>query len=83
MSDHNPIVSAKKWAISDKNKGVVIHGKNQDDQCEVASMTKVCTAYTVCRILEEMGVYGIEESKNIFISVSRKAAFMPGTSAYV
>ena len=46
-------------------------------------MTKVCTAYTVCRILEELGCYGIEESKNIFINVSRKAAFMPGTSAYV
>ena len=34
-------------------------GKNHDDQCEVASMTKVVTAYTVCRIMEEMGIYGI------------------------
>ena len=60
MSDQYPILTAKKWAISDKIKGVVIHGKNEGDQCEIASMTKVCTAYTVCRLLEEMGIYGIE-----------------------
>jgi len=46
-------------------------------------MTKVCTAYTVCRILEEMGMVSIEQAKNIYIRVSRKAAYMPGTSAYV
>lgn len=83
LSEQYPIISAKKWAISDKHKGVVMQGKNHDDQCEIASMTKVCTAYTVCRIMEEMGIYGIEQSKNIYIRVSRKAAFMPGTSAYV
>ena len=46
-------------------------------------MTKVCTAYTVCRIMEEMGIYGIEQSKNYYLRVSRKGAFMTGTSAYV
>ncbi len=46
-------------------------------------MTKICTAYTVCRIMEELGIYDIELSKNIYLRVSRKAAFMPGTSAYV
>jgi D-alanyl-D-alanine carboxypeptidase len=46
-------------------------------------MTKVCTAFTVCRIMEEMGIYSIEESKNYYLRVSRKAAFMIGTSAYI
>jgi hypothetical protein len=46
-------------------------------------MTKICTAYTICRILEELDLYGIENSKNIYVRVTRKAAFMPGTSAYV
>ena len=46
-------------------------------------MTKVCTAYTVCRIMEELGIYSIEQSKNIYLRVSNKAAYMPGTSAYV
>lgn len=46
-------------------------------------MTKVLTAYTVCRILEELDIYGIEKSKNIYLRVSRKAAFKGGTSAYL
>jgi len=60
-----------------------MHGKHQDDQVEVASMTKVCTIYTCCRIMEEMGIYGIEKAKNYYLRVSKKAAFMPGTSAYL
>jgi D-alanyl-D-alanine carboxypeptidase len=60
QADQYPIISAKKWAISNKNKGQTFHGKSQDEQCEIASMTKVCTSYTVCRILEEMEIYGIE-----------------------
>jgi D-alanyl-D-alanine carboxypeptidase len=46
-------------------------------------MTKICTAYTVCRILEELKLDGIENAKNIYIRVSKKAAFMSGTSAYL
>ena len=60
-----------------------MYGKNHDQQAEVASMTKVCTAFTVCRILEEMGIYSVENAKNFYIRVSRKAAFTPGTSAYL
>lgn len=64
-------------------KGQVLFGKSQDEQAEIASMTKVCTAYTVCRILEELDLYGIEKAKNIYLRTSRKAAFMGGTSAYL
>lgn len=78
-----PQITAKKWAITNHKKGIVFEGKNFDDQAEIASLTKVCTAFTVCRILEEMGIYGIEQSKNYYLRVSRKAAFMIGTSAYV
>ena len=46
-------------------------------------MTKVCTAFTVCRIMEELGITTIEQFKNIYIRVPRKAAYMTGTSAYV
>jgi D-alanyl-D-alanine carboxypeptidase len=61
----------------------VYFGKSQDEQVEIASMTKICTAYTVCRILEELQLDGIEKAKNIYLRVSRKAAFMAGTSAYI
>ena len=76
-------VVPKRWAITDKKKGIVELGKNIEDQCEIASMTKVCTAYTVCRILEELGIYDFEKTKDIYLRVSRKAAFMCGTSAYL
>lgn len=46
-------------------------------------MTKICTAYTVCRVLEELDLYSIENAHNIYIRISRKAAFTGGTSAYV
>ena len=82
IDDRIPIVSAKRWAISDNKKGQVLFGKSQDDQCEIASMTKVCTAYTVCRIMEELGI-SEKQTKDIYIRVSKKAAFMNGTSAYV
>jgi hypothetical protein len=33
--------------------------------------------------MEELGIYGLEESKNIYLRVSNKADYMPGTSALV
>lgn len=58
-------------------------GKNQDDQSEIASMTKVATSYTVCRILDELGLYSKEQLQNIYVRTSRTAAFKNGTSAYL
>ena len=46
-------------------------------------MTKVCTALTVCKIMEDLGIMNIEMSKNIYLRVNRKGAYMTGTSAYV
>jgi len=46
-------------------------------------MTKVCTALTVCKMMEELGICDIETSKNLYLRVNRKAAYMTGTSAYV
>jgi D-alanyl-D-alanine carboxypeptidase len=83
MGEKIPLITAKRWAISDKNKAQVYFGKSQDEQVEIASMTKICTAYTICRILDELELDGIEKAKNIYLRVSRKAAFMGGTSAYV
>ena len=83
IGDKIPLITAKRWAITDKKKGQVYFGKSQDEQVEIASMTKVLTAYTVCRILEELNLSGIDRAKDIYLRVSRKAAFMPGTSAYL
>lgn len=60
MGEKFPLITAKRWAISDKKKAQVYFGKSQDEQVEIASMTKICTAYTVCRVLEELKLDGIE-----------------------
>lgn len=31
MAEQYPIITAKKWAISNKNKGQVINGKSQEE----------------------------------------------------
>lgn len=45
-------------------------------------MTKVCTAYTCIRILEELNILDEQHLKSTYLRTSRKAAFMTGTSAY-
>ena len=51
MSENFPIVSARQWCISEAKKGEPLHGKEQTTQREIASLTKIMTAYTVVRIL--------------------------------
>lgn len=46
-------------------------------------MTKVSTSYTVCRILDELGLYSKEQLQNIYVRTTRTAAFKNGTSAYL
>jgi hypothetical protein len=47
-------------------------------------MTKVCTAYTICRIMEELDIIDdVKRLKNIYLRTSKKAAFTGGTSAYL
>jgi D-alanyl-D-alanine carboxypeptidase len=83
MAEKNPIITAKKWAISNQKQGLVEFGKGEDEQCEVASMTKVCTALTVVKLMDFLCISDIAMSKNIYLRVGRKAAYMTGTSAYV
>jgi D-alanyl-D-alanine carboxypeptidase len=76
--DNFPIVTAKAWAIADPRKGEIMHGKEQLIQREIASLTKIMTAYTVCRLMSELN---INHPKNVYLRVSRKAAYMTGTTA--
>ena len=46
-------------------------------------MTKVCTAFTVCTLLTEMGIYSIENAKNYFLNVHKHSQYIGtlGTTA--
>lgn len=49
----SPQISAKCWAIFDANKMNFINGKREYMRREVASLTKMMTAYTVLKLLNE------------------------------
>ena len=57
-----------------------MHGKDQTFQREIASLTKIMTAYTICRLLNELN---INNPQNVYLRVSKKAAYMCGTTAFL
>lgn len=46
----------------------------------MASLTKIMTAYTVCRLISDLN---INNPSNVYLRVSRKAAYMNGTTAFL
>lgn len=80
QQENFPIVSAKAWAIAEPKKGEIIHGKEQNIQREIASLTKIMTAYTICRLMQELN---INHPQNVYLRVSKKAALMVGTTAFL
>ncbi len=65
----NPQVTAKSWAIYDAKKCVPLWSKAVDLQLEIASLTKIMTAYLVCLLISENEI----NPKEVFLRVSRRA----------
>ena len=78
-----PQLTARQWLVVGHPDLYINWGKYADYQTEIASMTKVCTALVVCRILKEMGIGGIQNSKNIFLKVHKYSEYIGtlGTTA--
>ena len=51
-----PIVTAKAWAIADVDSGKILWGNNQDAELDIASTTKIMTAYLVMRYCEKQPI---------------------------
>ncbi len=47
-----PVVTAKAWAIADATSGKILWGHDQDVQLDIASTTKIMTAYVVMKYCE-------------------------------
>eukprot|EP00826_Nyctotherus_ovalis_P052201 TRINITY_DN6592_c0_g1_i1.p2 TRINITY_DN6592_c0_g1~~TRINITY_DN6592_c0_g1_i1.p2 ORF type:complete len:322 (-),score=77.39 TRINITY_DN6592_c0_g1_i1:112-1077(-) len=77
IAEPPPYVSAKSWAIADGNTGRVFFGKSEHERREIASLTKIMTAYTALRLAYKYGV-NLKYEKAL---VSKKAAKMGGTTA--
>jgi D-alanyl-D-alanine carboxypeptidase len=71
-------VTAKQWVICESTRGNALFGKDFNVPAEIASQTKIMTAYVTLKLLEELD---ITEPKNFFIRVTKKAEKVQGTKA--
>jgi len=71
-------VYAKQWAIADSAKGAVMFGKESGSPAEIASQTKIMTAYVVLKMLEDLE---IGDPQNYYVRVTKKAERVTGTKA--
>jgi len=74
--DGEPFVTCRVWAIGDGNTGEVLWGHNVDEAVDIASTTKMMTAYVVLRMAEEDPSV-LEET----VTFSPKAARVIGSSS--
>lgn len=72
-----PTISAHTWVILDGGSGRLIWGKNEHSSREVASITKMMTAYVVLRLIEQLKL----DPLTSMVSVSEYASSVGGTTA--
>lgn len=72
-----PQITAKAWAIFNSDTGEMLQGKLEKERREIASLTKIMTAYTSVSIITRLDI-NILASK---VETSFDAALMTGTSA--
>ncbi len=48
-----PVVTAKAWAIADASSGKILWSHEQDTQLDIASTTKIMTAYIVMKYCDQ------------------------------
>ena len=72
-----PYVTAKCWGVLDGDDGSLLFGRNEHVPREIASITKIMTAYLVFRIMKRFKI----NPKKKLINVSKYASSVGGTSA--
>ena len=77
MAEPPPYVSAKSWAIADGNNGHIFFGKAEHERREIASLTKIMTAYTALSLSYKYDI-DLKYTKTL---VSKKASKVGGTTA--
>jgi serine-type D-Ala-D-Ala carboxypeptidase (penicillin-binding protein 5/6) len=72
-----PHTSAQCWAIYDRAENKLLFGKLEKERREVASLTKIMSAYTIFRLAETFQI----DIETQLVEIQPKAARTPGTSA--
>jgi D-alanyl-D-alanine carboxypeptidase (penicillin-binding protein 5/6) len=76
--DGPPLVTAKAWAIADANSGEVLWGADDRKPRDIASTTKIMTAYIVLKLAAEDAKVLAET-----VTFSKRADDTPGSTADV
>ncbi len=70
--DGPPQVTCKAWAIGDAKTGALVAGSGEADKLDIASTTKMMTAYLVCqlakddpKVLEELVIFSAAADKTV------------------
>mmetsp|Transcript_65457 Transcript_65457/g.75277 ORF Transcript_65457/g.75277 Transcript_65457/m.75277 type:complete len:368 (-) Transcript_65457:216-1319(-) len=72
-----PTVTSRAWCIVDGHSGELLWGKRDAEQREVASLTKIMTAFVVSKVSQRLNL----DIENTMLTVSRNASRTPGTTA--
>eukprot|EP00826_Nyctotherus_ovalis_P063667 TRINITY_DN9338_c0_g3_i3.p1 TRINITY_DN9338_c0_g3~~TRINITY_DN9338_c0_g3_i3.p1 ORF type:complete len:301 (-),score=74.66 TRINITY_DN9338_c0_g3_i3:87-989(-) len=72
-----PQITAKSWVVVNANTGELIGGCHEHERREIASITKVMTAYTAIQIIKGLNI-NVNESK---VETSYEASLVGGTTA--
>jgi hypothetical protein len=72
-----PKISSKSWVVLDNQTKEALFGYKYSTKREIASLTKIMTLFTACKIIEDSKL----NAKNFECSVSQNAASKIGTSA--
>jgi D-alanyl-D-alanine carboxypeptidase len=72
-----PFISASSWVILDRTSGEILFAKNEFEERQVASLTKVMTCLVVLTLIDR---FGIGEHREI-VTILHCCAELNGTSA--
>ena len=77
MNKPAPHVSAQAWAIYDRESEKLLFGRLEKDRREIASLTKIMTAYTLLSLAKR---FDVDIEKEV-IEITSDVARVGGTSA--
>ena len=74
-------MSATNWSIIDRKKGDLLFGKCEGESRQVASLTKIMTAFVVLNLIEKYASSSSFTSLHTNIKIMRPVAQIIGTTA--
>ena len=72
-----PRISSSSYCVYNMSKGIIISSKRDLELREIASLTKIMTAYTVLNLIDERKIIEMSD----IVKVSKNASNVTGTSA--